>query len=398
MLTCLSDFCKHFYQSTAIPISYRNTKTHKDEFFPKNLDTPTIFTGSLPGFMQMNRNPDYFVSDSFSYYGCIQSDLEPFVLIIGPVYSTPSSDFTLHNFMKEWGIAAEYKDTIAEFLSNLPVISFHRFLQLLGLLYCTVNQKPVDLSRHFGQLTAEPKPEFSDQHSRRVYDAKENRSFHNTWHFEYRLTHFIQNGDAEGLKHLLFSAAALSEGVVADNALRQRKNIFITTATLATRSAINGGLDMEQAYQLSDLYIQECERMSQIGSISNLEYTMLMDFCNRVAQNKIPQGMSPEIFECIQYINRHINEPIQVGDIADHIGRSRSYTSEKFKKELGFQLNTFIMRCKLEEAKSLLTYSDKSLSEISAYLCFSSQSYFQNVFKKKYGVTPRKYREEHRKK
>lgn len=48
----------------------------------------------------------------------------------------------------------------------------------------------------------------------------------------------------------------------------------------------------------------------------------------------------------------------------------------------------FITRCKLEEAKSLLAYSKKSLAEISSYLCFSSQSYFQNVFKKQYGTTP----------
>ena len=50
------------------------------------------------------------------------------------------------------------------------------------------------------------------------------------------------------------------------------------------------------------------------------------------------------------------------------------------------------MRRKLEEAKSLLTYTDKTVSEISEYLCFSTQSYFQNVFKSKYGMTPKEYR------
>ena len=64
----------------------------------------------------------------------------------------------------------------------------------------------------------------------------------------------------------------------------------------------------------------------------------------------------------------------------------------RFKEELGIHIGAFITRCKLEEAKSLLTYSDKSLSEISNYLCFSSQSYFQNVFKKKFGITPLQYR------
>ena len=119
---------------------------------------------------------------------------------------------------------------------------------------------------------------------------------------------------------------------------------------------------------------------------------MLMDFTKRVSQNKMPQGMSLEVFDCLQFISHHINEPLQVGDVAEHIGRSRSYLAKKFKQELGFDVSSFIMRCKLEEAKSLLTYSNKTLSEISSYLCFSSQSYFQNVFKKKYGVTPTQYR------
>ena len=66
---------------------------------------------------------------------------------------------------------------------------------------------------------------------------------------------------------------------------------------------------------------------------------------------------------------------------------------KKFKKELGFNISSYIMRRKLEEAKSLLTYSDKTVSEISEYLCFSSQSYFQNVFKAKYGMTPKKFRD-----
>ena len=50
------------------------------------------------------------------------------------------------------------------------------------------------------------------------------------------------------------------------------------------------------------------------------------------------------------------------------------------------------MRRKLEEARSLLIYTDKTISEISEYLCFSTQSYFQNVFKKQYGMTPMQFR------
>ena len=48
----------------------------------------------------------------------------------------------------------------------------------------------------------------------------------------------------------------------------------------------------------------------------------------------------------------------------------------------------------LSAAARVERYSEKSLAEISSYLCFSSQSYFQNVFKKQYGVTPLQYRKQ----
>ena len=237
----------------------------------------------------------------------------------------------------------------------------------------------------------------SSVHSNTMMDLKENEIHHNTYHFERQMLKHVQDGDVEKLKGLLSLTSQLSEGLMADNALRQLKNILISTATLVSRSAIAGGMDVEQAYALSDLYIQDCEKSHDISYVTNLSYALLIDFTERVAQNKLPGGMSQEIFDCVQFITRNVNAPIKVGDVTDYVGKSRSYLTKKFKEELGFDISSFIMRCKLEESKSLLTYTDKSLSEISSYLCFSTQAYFQNVFKKKYGMTPNEYRKKTRK-
>ena len=84
----------------------------------------------------------------------------------------------------------------------------------------------------------------------------------------------------------------------------------------------------------------------------------------------------------MSYIRNHVNTPLSLDDVAASIGRSVSYTGNLFKKETGQTLGNYIAECRLEEAKSLLYYTDMTLAEISSYLCFSSQSYFQNVFKK----------------
>ncbi len=233
------------------------------------------------------------------------------------------------------------------------------------------------------------------KHSTELYNAKEASDFHNTYLFEQRYLHLIQEGNTEGLKKLfteIMQAPGLKEGSIGDNALRQSKNIFISNAALVTRAAIAGGLACEIAYQLSDVYINVCERLGSVREIQELQFALSIDFAERVETSKMPAGMSLEVFECVQFITQNTNASIQVSDVANHIHRSVSYTTRKFKEELGFGIRDFIMRCKLEEAKSLLSFTDKSLSEISSYLCFSSQSYFQNVFKKKYGVTPLQFR------
>ena len=109
------------------------------------------------------------------------------------------------------------------------------------------------------------------------------------------------------------------------------------------------------------------------------------------------QDIPEDIARSIKYIRLHTNSNLSVQEVADAVGLSRSHLSHKFKETMGFDISAFIMRCKVEEAKSLLVYSDQSISEISNYLCFSSQSYFTSVFRKKYGLTPKEYRLQNRK-
>ena len=181
--------------------------------------------------------------------------------------------------------------------------------------------------------------------------------------------------------------------VVAENPLRQAKNLFIGLITMVGKfAAIPGGMDIEQTYQLIDTYIQECEKLQTEDAVKALQYNMPIDFAKRVAQQKLPEGISPDVHRCMQYIATHINEPIGAADVVAFSGKSRAYLFGKFQAELGMTIAAYITDCRLREAKSLLRYTDKSLGEISSYLCFSSQSHFQNVFKKHFGVTPLEYR------
>lgn len=314
-----------------------------------------------------------------------------------PVYSTPVSEETLHSFLRECQLTGDSRNEMSHVLLNSPNITFHQFLSMLSFIHLCINEEKIEIESHFNtHFDASAQYGISKRYSEHSYESRENGECHNTWEFEQALTDCISHGDVPRLQATLnmqHKEFPIKSGVLSHNVLQHTRNLFIVTATLATRAAVAGGLDAEQAYHLSDLYIQECENTQSVDTLDTLTYTMIIDFTTRVGNRKLPiEGMSKDVFRCIQYISQHPNEEIRVDDVAAFIRRSRSYITKKFKKELGFDISSFIMRCKLEEAKSLLTYTNKSLSEISSYLCFSSQSYFQNVFKKKYGMTPLQYR------
>ena len=387
----LSSFCQTLYNCIYLPIHYyKNGQLElmlPDTGFPFDLAEH-----HLPELLSRGQKIAYLVTKEFHYFGLIQNGRTDQWILIGPVISILPSPASIRNIMREYGIPSEYREQLTELYQFMPTCSFHQFCHFLSLFYQELFHDAIDIESYLNVHTDTGSPEVALLHSSRSYDAKEMDRFHNTYHYEQLYLDYIRNGNVNGLKEFFSNAFSLQAGQIADNTLRQAKNILIVSVTLATRCAIEGGLDVESAYQLSDIYIQEGEKLQNAEAVDQLQYDMLLDFTRRVAQAQIPHDTTSDVFKSIQYIKQHTNQAISVSDVASHVGKSRSYLSRCFKKELGFQMNEFIMRCKLEEAKSLLTYTDKSISEISNYLCFSSQAYFQNVFKKKYGITPNEYR------
>lgn len=302
--------------------------------------------------------------------------------------------------MKKNAISPDRYEEIASFLGEIPQYTYNQFLSLLLYLHFTMTGEKLSLSQTFGITQTGFAETIGEIHSEEAYQDRESGICHGTYYFERQMLTLIQNGEAENLNRFLLAAAQnhnTREGKLAESPLRQAKNIFIGWVTMVGKSAaIPGGLDIEQTYQLIDTYIQECEKLQSEDAVKNLQYVMSMDFVQRVAQQKLPEGVSEEVYACMQFISNHINEPIGAGDVVAFSGKSRAYLFRKFHQELGKTIGEYITQCRVQEARNLLRYTDKSLAEISSYLCFSSQSHFQNVFKKATGITPNAYRSKRR--
>ena len=388
-------FIKNYSVITGIPVNLINENGPIYSSMAEQLDIPLTNPVII---YPAEYNPEFrFVSPDV-VFGSVKIESADEYIILGPVFSVPINDKLVREYMHDSATPLKYKEVIAETLASIPRLSHAQFCQHLAFLHQCVNNKEVTVYELINQRAPLPLKQ-NKQHVKLITDNMENSRVHNTYKFEQELFHLIQNGNATALQNFLTNnTLELEAGKLAQTPLRHTKNLFIITAVkTAMLGAVPGGVDIEITYQLLDLYIQECEKLQSIEKIQALQYSMIMDFCQRSGETKMPKGISREVYTCMNYIRMHTNDAISVEDVAGCIERSSSYIMKKFREELGFTIGAFITRCKLEEAKSLLTYSEKSLAEISNYLCFSSQPHFQSLFKKQYHMTPLEYRKKSQK-
>lgn len=79
-------------------------------------------------------------------------------------------------------------------------------------------------------------------------------------------------------------------GHLSENDVRNYQYLFVASATLATRFAIQGGLDEETAYNTSDLYIQKVDHLDNVPDIFELQLDMFTTFTKFVMQSKADQA------------------------------------------------------------------------------------------------------------
>ncbi len=345
-----------------------------------------------------SRNPEFSAIDPDLEHGHVKIEGTAYDLFIGPVFTSPVSETLVGKFMEDAKMPLTYREAVAELLYAIPITSHPQFIRTLLFLHLCLNGKNARVEDFY----AEEREETGKRETKILdlsIDAKENEESRSSYAFEKALYHHIQQGDSKRLQIFLERTQEFpSEGQTAHSPLRHAKNQFIALAAkVGILAAIPGGVDEERVYQLTDLYMRECEQMQTIEEVHRLQYIMLMDFCDRCGAAKLPKGVSQEIYRCMTYIQSRTNMSIGVEDVAEVIHRSSSYLMRRFKAELGMSVGDYITKCKLQEACDLLVYGDRSLAEISAYLGYSSQSYFQNVFKKQFGMTPMQYRKQKRK-
>ncbi len=228
------------------------------------------------------------------------------------------------------------------------------------------------------------------------YVRRELETYRAPYDPEAEFYNYVRQGNTEKIKELCHESFQEKKGlgVLSDSPLQNLKYHFTITAAMLARYCIEGGMEVTEAYDLSDYYIHKADLMKSKKEISALHPQMCLDYTTRMEKLHRNHACSRPVAQCLEYIYDHLHNRITVPMLAAHAGISPSYLSHLFAKRWEF-LSVPIYRAKIETAQNMLCHSDYAISVISTTLAFPSQSYFTSVFREKTGKTPKQYRAEH---
>lgn len=350
------------------------TKEEEDPFF-----TDEIFFNDV-----LERRPeasiDIFWEDDVYYARVRRKGIQGWILA-GPVQTVVGAAPALKIAQKHKIEAASYR---------LPYCELKTFLEAMKLLLYEETGEKVCLSELYTKQQPEPEQQKFFEKKRWM---EKGGHLHNPYQHEQKKLGSIRAGNFKLLEECQNEVWPGEIGQLADNPLRQEKNLSIVVISIACRAAIDGGVAPQKAFSMSDVFISNIERMTQVLPIQAAVVEYEREFARAVEQVKHDSEHNRYVERAKEYVAEHIDESIRVVQIGEALGINENYLTGLFHKYEGITLQHYIRKEKVRQAKELLLYSSYSCSEIAALLCFSTQSHFSSAFKREVGMTPAKYRE-----
>lgn len=226
------------------------------------------------------------------------------------------------------------------------------------------------------------------------FENREDNRFHTPYDKEIEFYQTIKMGNTEEAMQMLRPFNSDGMGILSEDKLRNLKYHLIITIAFITRYCIEGGMEMEEAYNRSDIYIRRLDKFQAEEEIEALHKELVEDYAKRMRSIRKKTMYSRAIIVCLEYIYANLHKKITLELLAEEAKLSPSYLSKLFHKEVGISVSAYVMQKRIEAAEKMLRYTEFSSAEIANCLCFCSESHFISMFKRYVKVTPREYREQ----
>ncbi|MGP4038771.1 helix-turn-helix domain-containing protein [Gracilibacillus sp. D59] len=208
--------------------------------------------------------------------------------------------------------------------------------------------------------------------------------------FETRILDSLKVGDIDQAEQTLDEFMKATASFESYNSIYQCFHLLLSSIILSLEKKGNSVMDIFDA----DLF-GELKSLHTIGEINQWFKEQLFPLYQRLNDDTEFSPGTLSVKQVCQYINENISEDITLSQCADMVNLTPSYLSRLFKKEVGINFRDFVLRRKVEKAKSICIESDTRVSEIAEAIGYSERN-LNRLFQRYVKMTISQYKKEHR--
>lgn len=126
-----------------------------------------------------------------------------------------------------------------------------------------------------------------------------------------------------------------------------------------------------------------------------IEHTFTENYLFGSKDKDHPFAFSEKTEDAIRYMRNHLEEKIDMDELAAHVFLSHSGLIWKFRQELNTTPSQYLTFLRMQRAKQLLLNYSYSVTEIAEKCGYQNPYYFTNAFRKYTGKSPSDFRKYH---
>ena len=142
------------------------------------------------------------------------------------------------------------------------------------------------------------------------FENREDNRFHTPYDKEIEFYQTIKMGNPEEAMQMLRPFNSDGMGILSEDKLRNLKYHLIITIAFITRYCIEGGMEMEEAYNRSDIYIRRLDKFQSEEEIEALHRELVEEYAKRMRSIRKKTMYSRAIIVCLEYIYAHLHKKI----------------------------------------------------------------------------------------
>lgn len=325
-------------------------------------------------------------------YLAVAADLKDasYYLVGGPFLTIYTNEETQKRIIEENQIPLQDQHFLSDAFKTMKSLTQEEYLSMGKLMLWIVRKEhlPIELIyRKSSPVSFSRERPLEIEESFTLIDER--------YRVQNEIMHYVSMGDSESAKKMFARTLFDFSYRVPGDPLRAIKNQYLTFNTVLRLAVEKEGVTPLALHQLSDNMAILIEGAQNVYTLLDMGERLIEEYCLLVNRHKT-RGLSRNIHNARRYIENHLDEKMELREIAASAGVSPSHLSRQFKKETGHTITAYIQIRRMEKAKKLLSQNQLSITEVALQCGFDQLNYFSKVFRQHENCTPLEYQKQHK--